>query len=111
VRVADFILPNIHQFPPNQDPVVRRNELNRAQATTWAVPLDDTQTMQTRYYRAPLGKGPRSGTVFWSGRQPGLRGAPASSRRLGRPGEHSWRDGPGWPGARRHHGPWHHHDA
>ena len=64
VRVADFILPNIHQFPPNQDPVALRNTLNRPQATTWAVPLDDTQTMQIGYYRAPLGKDPARGTVF-----------------------------------------------
>jgi phenylpropionate dioxygenase-like ring-hydroxylating dioxygenase large terminal subunit len=64
VRVADFILPNIHQFPPNQDPVALRNVLNRPQATTWAVPLDDTHTMQIGYYRAPLGKDPQRGTVF-----------------------------------------------
>lgn len=64
VRVADFILPNIHQFPPNQDPVALRNALNRPQATTWAVPLDDTHTMQIGYYRAPLGKDPARGTVF-----------------------------------------------
>lgn len=64
VRVADFILPNIHQFPPNQDPVALRNTLNRPQATTWAVPLDDTHTMQIGYYRAPEGKDPQRGTVF-----------------------------------------------
>jgi phenylpropionate dioxygenase-like ring-hydroxylating dioxygenase large terminal subunit len=64
VRVADFILPNIHQFPPNQDPVSLRNTLNRPQATTWAVPLDDTHTMQIGYYRAPEGKDPARGTVF-----------------------------------------------
>ncbi len=64
VRVADFILPNIHQFPPNQDPVALRNTLNRPQATTWAVPLDDTHTMQIGYYRAPEGKDPARGTVF-----------------------------------------------
>jgi nitrite reductase/ring-hydroxylating ferredoxin subunit len=64
VRVADFILPNIHQFPPNQDPVAQRNVLNRPQATTWAVPLDDTNTMQIGYYRALEGKDPQRGTVF-----------------------------------------------
>jgi len=64
VRVADFILPNIHQFPPNADPVALRNTLNRPQATTWAVPLDDTHTMQIGYYRAPEGKDPGRGTVF-----------------------------------------------
>jgi nitrite reductase/ring-hydroxylating ferredoxin subunit len=70
VRVADFILPNIHQFPPNMDPVTLRNSINRPQATTWAVPLDDTHTMQIGYYRAPAGKNPHRGTVFG---QDGLR--------------------------------------
>lgn len=64
VRVADFILPNIHQFPPNQDPLALRNSINRPQATTWAVPLDDTHTMQIGYYRAPEGKDMRRGAGF-----------------------------------------------
>ena len=64
VRVADFILPNIHQFPPNADPIALRNSVNRPQATTWAVPLDDTHTMQIGYYRAPEGKDMRRGTGF-----------------------------------------------
>ncbi len=64
VRVADFILPNIHQFPPNADPMALRNSINRPQATTWAVPLDDTHTMQIGYYRAPEGKPGRRGLGF-----------------------------------------------
>jgi len=64
VRVADFILPNIHQFPPNADPMALRNSVNRPQATTWAVPLDDTHTMQIGYFRAPEGKDMRRGTGF-----------------------------------------------
>src|ERR1700732_4701748 len=64
VRVADFILPNIHQFPPNADPVALRNSINRPMATTWAVPLDDTHTMQIGYSRAPEGKEPRRGGGF-----------------------------------------------
>ena len=64
VRVADFILPNVHQFPFNADPMAMRNSLGRAQATTWAVPLDDTHTMQIGYYRAPEGRKPRRGTGF-----------------------------------------------
>ncbi len=64
VRVADFILPNIHQFPPNADPMALRNSINRPMATTWAVPLDDTHTMQIGYYRAPEGKEPRRGAGF-----------------------------------------------
>jgi phenylpropionate dioxygenase-like ring-hydroxylating dioxygenase large terminal subunit len=64
VRVADFILPNIHQFPPNADPMALRNSVNRPAATTWAVPLDDTHTMQIGYYRAPTGKVFRRGPGF-----------------------------------------------
>jgi phenylpropionate dioxygenase-like ring-hydroxylating dioxygenase large terminal subunit len=64
VRVADFILPNIHQFPPNADPMALRNSINRPQATTWAVPLDDTHTMQIGYYRTPEGREPRRGSGF-----------------------------------------------
>jgi len=64
VRLADFILPNIHQFPPNADPMALRNSINRPMATTWAVPLDDTHTMQIGYYRAPEGKEMRRGGGF-----------------------------------------------
>ena len=64
VRVADFILPNIHQLPPNADPMALRNSINRPMATTWAVPLDDTHTMQIGYYRAPEGKETRRGSGF-----------------------------------------------
>jgi hypothetical protein len=53
VRVADFILPNIHQFPPNADPMALRTTINRPAATTWAVPLDDAHTMQIGFRRAP----------------------------------------------------------
>jgi hypothetical protein len=41
-----------------------RNSITRAQATTWAVPLDDTHTMQIGYYRAPEGKEMRRGNGF-----------------------------------------------
>ncbi len=64
VRVADFILPNIHQFPANVDPISLRNSINRPMATTWAVPLDDTRTMQIGFYRAPEGKIPGQGAGF-----------------------------------------------
>jgi phenylpropionate dioxygenase-like ring-hydroxylating dioxygenase large terminal subunit len=64
VRVADLILPNIHQFPPNADPMAQRNAINRPQATTWAVPLDDTHTMQIGYQRAPEGRDVRRGLGF-----------------------------------------------
>ena len=64
VRVADFILPNIHQFPPNADPLAQRNSINRPLATTWAVPLDDTHTMQIGYYHMPAGRELRRGAGF-----------------------------------------------
>jgi len=56
VRVADFIPPNIHQFPPNADPMAQRTAINRPAATTWAVPIDDTHTMQIGFRRAPEGR-------------------------------------------------------
>ena len=64
VRVADFIPPNIHQFPPNADPMAKRTVINRPAATTWAVALDDTHTMQIGYYRAPEGQEVRRGAGF-----------------------------------------------
>lgn len=56
VRVADFIPPNIHQFPPNADPMAQRTAINRPTATQWAVPIDDTHTMQIGFRRAPEGR-------------------------------------------------------
>ena len=38
--------------------------INRPAATTWAVPLDDTHTMQIGYYRAPEGQELRRGAGF-----------------------------------------------
>jgi hypothetical protein len=64
VRVADFIPPNIHQFPPNADPMAKRTVINRPAATTWAVPLDDTHTMQIGFYRAPEGQELRRAAGF-----------------------------------------------
>src|ERR671923_914345 len=56
VRVADFIPPNIHQFPPNADPMAQRTTINRPVATTWAVPIDDTHMMQIGFRRALEGR-------------------------------------------------------
>jgi nitrite reductase/ring-hydroxylating ferredoxin subunit len=53
VRVADFIPPNIHQFPPNADPMAKRGGVLRPTATRWAVPIDDTHTMQIGFHHAP----------------------------------------------------------
>jgi nitrite reductase/ring-hydroxylating ferredoxin subunit len=64
VRVADFIPPNIHQFPPNADPMAQRSAINRPTATRWAVPIDDTHTMQIGFNRAPEGREVRLGAGF-----------------------------------------------
>ena len=64
VRVADFIPPNIHQFPPNRDSIAERTSINRPLATTWTVPLDDTNTMQIGFHRAPEGQAPRRDAGF-----------------------------------------------
>jgi nitrite reductase/ring-hydroxylating ferredoxin subunit len=64
VRVADFIPPNIHQFPPNADPLQQRTAPNRPTATRWAVPIDDTHTMQIGFNRAPEGRDVRRGAGF-----------------------------------------------
>jgi phenylpropionate dioxygenase-like ring-hydroxylating dioxygenase large terminal subunit len=64
VRVADFIPPNIHQFPPNADPMAKRTTISWPAATTWAVPLDDTHTMQIGFHRAPEGREARRGPGF-----------------------------------------------
>jgi nitrite reductase/ring-hydroxylating ferredoxin subunit len=64
VRVADFIPPNIHQFPPNADPLTQRTMVNRPTATRWAVPIDDTHTMQIGFNRAPADREPRRGAGF-----------------------------------------------
>jgi nitrite reductase/ring-hydroxylating ferredoxin subunit len=64
VRVADFIPPNLHQFPPNADPMAQRTAMNRPTATRWAVPIDDTHTMQIGFNRAPEGREVRLGAGF-----------------------------------------------
>ena len=64
VRVADFMPPNIHQFPPNADPMAQRRSINRPTATRWAVPVDDSHTMQIGFNRAPKGQEARRGAGF-----------------------------------------------
>jgi nitrite reductase/ring-hydroxylating ferredoxin subunit len=56
VRVADFIPPNIHQFPPNADPMAKRTRISRPTATRWAVPIDDHHTMQIGFRHIPEGQ-------------------------------------------------------
>jgi nitrite reductase/ring-hydroxylating ferredoxin subunit len=64
VRVADFIPPNIHQFPPNADPMAKRSGSLRPTATRWAVPIDDTHTMQIGFHHAPVDREVRRDVGF-----------------------------------------------
>lgn len=64
VRVADFIPPNIHQFPPNADPMSQRTSISRPAATRWAVPIDDHHTMQIGFRHIPVGKPINLGAGF-----------------------------------------------
>ena len=45
VRIADLMLPNIHQWPPNFEDHIKERFFSRPQMTNWTVPLDDTHTM------------------------------------------------------------------
>ena len=44
--------------------MAKRTVINRPAATTWAVPLDDTHTMQIGFHRAPEDQEPRRGPGF-----------------------------------------------
>ena len=45
VRVADFMAPNIHQFAPDWDDAKNVKIFDRPMITRWAVPIDDSNTM------------------------------------------------------------------
>ncbi len=49
VHISDFIPPNIHQFPPTWEDAREEKVFQRPQATNWAVPIDDTHTMNIRF--------------------------------------------------------------
>ena len=44
VRISDYMPPNVHQFPPQED-VAEKKGVSRPRSTVWAVPIDDTHTM------------------------------------------------------------------
>ena len=54
VRVTDYIAPNIHQGCDLGEDIAARDG-NRPTVTRWAVPIDDTNTMQIGYWRAREG--------------------------------------------------------
>src|SRR5205814_4365341 len=49
VHLGDFIPPNIHQFPRNSEDASGEKRFGPPQATVWAVPVDDTNTMTFRF--------------------------------------------------------------
>jgi phenylpropionate dioxygenase-like ring-hydroxylating dioxygenase large terminal subunit len=49
VHIADFMPPNIHQFPPTWEDAKQEKVFQRPQAINWAVPFDDTHTMNIRF--------------------------------------------------------------
>ena len=53
VRIADFIPPNIHQFPPTWETGREPKIFTRPYMTIWAVPVDDTTTINTGYLHVP----------------------------------------------------------
>ncbi|HEX7055507.1 MAG TPA: aromatic ring-hydroxylating dioxygenase subunit alpha [Burkholderiales bacterium] len=52
VRISDFIPPNIHQFGSVEDGKKEKLML-RAHMTIWAVPVDDTNTINTGFIHIP----------------------------------------------------------
>ena len=55
VRVTDYIAPNVHQGCDLGEDIAKRDG-NRPTVTRWAVPIDDTNTMQIGYWRAREGE-------------------------------------------------------
>jgi len=53
VRTSDFIPPNIHQFPPTWEHAQEEKIFSRPYMTIWAVPVDDTATINTGYLHIP----------------------------------------------------------
>jgi nitrite reductase/ring-hydroxylating ferredoxin subunit len=53
VRIADFIPPNIHQFPPTWERGREEKLFSRPYMTIWAVPVDNTTTINTGYLHVP----------------------------------------------------------
>lgn len=56
VRVSDFVPPNFHQFAPNWETGQEEKIFNRAVASVWAVPIDDTHTMSLGFRRCREGE-------------------------------------------------------
>lgn len=59
VHMNDFILPNIHQFPPTWQKATEEQAFLRPMSTMWHVPIDDTHTLTLSYRRWPEDLDPR----------------------------------------------------
>jgi phenylpropionate dioxygenase-like ring-hydroxylating dioxygenase large terminal subunit len=59
VRVADSILPNVAQFAPTSEDGRQEKTFGRPEATNWAVPIDDTNTIIFALKRYRLVNGQR----------------------------------------------------
>ena len=55
VRICEFILPNVHQFPPNTQDAQREKRHVPPYGTHWAVPVDDTHTLNLDVRHVPDG--------------------------------------------------------
>src|SRR5207244_8955191 len=53
VRICEFILPNAHQFPPNTQDAQRERRYVPPYGTHWAVPIDDTHTLNIDVRHVP----------------------------------------------------------
>jgi hypothetical protein len=53
VRICEFIAPNVHQFPPNTQDARRERLFVPPYGTHWAVPIDDTHTLNLDVRHVP----------------------------------------------------------
>jgi hypothetical protein len=55
VRICEFIVPNVHQFPPNTQDASVEVSYVPPYGTHWAVPIDDTHTLNIDVRHVPAG--------------------------------------------------------
>jgi nitrite reductase/ring-hydroxylating ferredoxin subunit len=53
VRICEFIVPNVHQFPPNTQDATHETPYVPPYGTHWAVPIDDTHTLNIDVRHVP----------------------------------------------------------
>jgi nitrite reductase/ring-hydroxylating ferredoxin subunit len=53
VRICEFIVPNVHQFPPNTQDARDERRYVPPYGTHWAVPIDDTHTLNIDVRHVP----------------------------------------------------------